>query len=78
MQKQIVRRFSVEDPAGIMIDPVFRILDIAFGRSRVFYCDSSAPYQKGSCEVRHEMNRRIIPKHTDITPYSQEQISLMV
>ena len=47
-------------------------------RSRVFYCDSSAPYQKGSCEVRHEMIRRIIPKHTDITPYSQEKISLMM
>ncbi len=47
-------------------------------RSRVFYCDSSAPYQKGSCEVRHEMIRRIIPKHTDITPYPQEKISLMM
>ena len=47
-------------------------------RSHVFYCDSSAPYQKGSCEVRHEMIRRCIPKGVDITPYSQEQITMMM
>ena len=47
-------------------------------RTHVFYCDASAPYQKGSCEVRHEMIRRIIPKHTDISLYSQEQILLMM
>jgi hypothetical protein len=28
--------------------------------------------------VRHEMIRRIIPKHTDISLYSQEQILLMM
>lgn len=47
-------------------------------RSRVFYCDASAPYQKGSCEVRHEMIRRCIPKGVDITPYSSEQITTMM
>jgi len=47
-------------------------------RSRLFYCNASAPYQKGSCEVRHEMIRRVIPKRTDITPYSQEKINLMM
>ncbi len=47
-------------------------------RSHMFYCNPSAPYQKGSCEARHEMIRRIIPKGIDITPYSQEQINLMM
>ena len=47
-------------------------------RSRVFYCDPSAPNQKGSCEVNHEFIRRVIPKKTDITPYTQEQVSLMM
>lgn len=47
-------------------------------RSYVFYCNPSAPGQKGSCEVNHEFIRRIIPKKKDIGKYSQEQISLMM
>lgn len=46
--------------------------------SHVFYCDPSAPGQKGSCEVNHEFIRRVIPKGTDIAVYSQEQIQLMM
>lgn len=46
--------------------------------SHVFYCDPSAPGQKGSCEVNHEFIRRVIPKGTDLAPYSQEQIQLMM
>lgn len=46
-------------------------------RSHVFYCNPSAPNQKGSCEVNHEFVRRIIPKGTDIGIYSKEHISLM-
>lgn len=47
-------------------------------RSYVFYCNPSAPGQKGSCEVNHEFIRRIIPKGKDISRYSQEQINLMM
>jgi IS30 family transposase len=47
-------------------------------RTHMFYCNASAPYQKGSCEVRHEMIRRVIHKGVDITPYTQEQISMMM
>lgn len=47
-------------------------------RTHIFYCDPSAPYQKGSCENNHEMIRRCIPKGTDIGQYSQEQIDLMM
>lgn len=47
-------------------------------RTTVYYCDPSAPYQKGSCENNHELIRRIIPKGTDIGKYTQEDIDLMM
>lgn len=47
-------------------------------RTRMFYCDPSAPYQKGNCENNHEMIRRCIPKGTDLGQYTQEQINLMM
>jgi len=47
-------------------------------RSHVFYCNPSAPNQKGSCEVNHEFIRRIIPKETDIGQYTPDQIKLMM
>ena len=47
-------------------------------RTRMFYCNASAPYQKGSCENNHELIRRIIPKGTDIGKYTQKQIDLMM
>ena len=47
-------------------------------RSRIFYCDPSAPYQKGSAERNHEFIRCFLPKGTDFAPYSQEDICLMM
>lgn len=47
-------------------------------RTKMFYCNPSAPYQKGSCENNHEMIRRIIPKGKDIGQYTQEQVDLMM
>lgn len=47
-------------------------------RSFVFYCDPSAPGQKGACEVNHEFIRRVIPKGTDIGRYAPSQIGLMM
>ena len=47
-------------------------------RSHVFYCNPSAPNQKGACEVNHEFIGRIIPKGVDIGNYSPEQIHLMM
>ena len=35
---------------------------IPCNRTKIFYCDPSAPYQKGACEVNHELIRRILPK----------------
>ena len=47
-------------------------------RTRVFYCNPSAPGEKGACENNHEFIRRIIPKGIDIGNYTQDQISLMM
>lgn len=47
-------------------------------RTRVFYCDANAPYQKGSAERNHEFIRYFIPKGKDFSSYSQDDISLMM
>jgi len=47
-------------------------------RTRLFYCDPSAPYQKGSAENNHEMIRRVLPKGTSFDDLTQEKISLMM
>lgn len=47
-------------------------------RTRVFYCDPSAPYQKGAIENNHTLLRRIIPKGTSLDAYTQEDINLMM
>ena len=47
-------------------------------RTRIFYCDPSAPYQKGSAERNHEFIRMFIPKGEDLGLYTQEDISLMM
>ena len=47
-------------------------------RTNVFYCDPSAPYQKGAAENNHEMIRRIIPKGISLDEFDQEDIRLMM
>lgn len=47
-------------------------------RASVFYCNPSAPYQKGSAERNHEFIRYFIPKGIDLEPYNQQDISLMM
>lgn len=47
-------------------------------RTHIFYCDPSAPYQKGAAENNHELIRRIVPKGRSFNPYSQEDITLMM
>jgi IS30 family transposase len=47
-------------------------------RTHLFYCNPSAPYQKGSAERNHEFIRYFIPKGKDISSYSQVDISLMM
>ena len=47
-------------------------------RTRIFYCNPNAPQQKGSAERNHEFIRYFIPKGTDMTAFSQSDISLMM
>ena len=61
------------NPMAIEFDPVDGIR-----RTRVFYCNPNAPYQKGSAERNHEFIRCFIPKGTDLGQYSQNDITLMM
>ena len=47
-------------------------------RTQIFYCHPSSPYEKGSCEVNHELLRRILPKGTSFDELTQEDINLMM
>lgn len=47
-------------------------------RTNIFYCDAGCPYQKGACEVNHELIRRVIPKETSMDDLTQEDIFLMM
>ena len=44
-------------------------------RTKIFYCEPGRPDQKGSCEVNHEMIRRILPKGTSFDNLTQEDIN---
>lgn len=44
----------------------------------MFYCEPDRPDQKGSCEVNHEMTRRILPKGTSFDNLKQEDINKMM
>lgn len=47
-------------------------------RTQIFYCDPSAPYQKGSAENNHELIRRIVPKGISFNLFFQKDINLMM
>jgi IS30 family transposase len=44
-------------------------------RTRIFYCDPSAPYQKGSAENNHALIRRVLPKGHPLDALTQEDIN---
>ena len=47
-------------------------------RTQIFYCHPSSPFEKGSCEVNHELLRRILPKGTSFDDLTQEDINLIM
>ncbi len=47
-------------------------------RMRIFYCDPSAPYQKGSAERNHEFIRLFLPKGSSLDHLSQDDVRLMM
>ena len=61
------------NPMAIEFDPVDGVR-----RTRLYYCDPNAPYQKGSAERNHEFIRCFIPKGVDLGRYTQDDITLMM
>lgn len=47
-------------------------------RTKVFYCNPLAPYQKGAAENNHTFIRRILPKGTSFNNFTQQDINLMM
>lgn len=47
-------------------------------RTQIFYCHPSSPFEKGSCEVNHELLRRILPKGTAFDDLNQNDINLIM
>ena len=47
-------------------------------RTRIFYCDPNASFQKPHVELNHEFIRRILPKGTSFDKLEQPDISLMM
>lgn len=53
-------------------------LGIGALRTRIYYCDAGSPFQKGACEVNHELIRRVLPKGRSFDELTQEDITLMM
>jgi IS30 family transposase len=47
-------------------------------RTRLFYCDPYAPYQKPNVELNHEFIRKILPKGKSFDMFTQTDINLMM
>lgn len=47
-------------------------------RTRIFFCNPTASYQKGAIEKNHEFIRYVIPKGTSMDELSQTQITKMI
>ena len=48
------------------------------GRTRIFFCDPSASYQKGTIEKNHEFIRYVLPKGTSFDELNQKDITKMI
>lgn len=48
------------------------------GRTRIFFCDPSASYQKGAIEKNHEFIRYVLPKGTSFDELTQKDITKMI
>ena len=46
-------------------------------RSRIFYCDPSASFQKGAIENNHELIRKVVQKGRPFDPYTQADMNLL-
>lgn len=60
------------NPAAIETDPQSE------RRTRIFYCDPQASFQKPAVENNHTLVRRVIPKGTSLDSFAQDDITLMM
>jgi IS30 family transposase len=47
-------------------------------RTKVFYTDPGAPYQKGACENNHSLIRRVVGKGESLKSFTQKDIDLLM
>ena len=47
-------------------------------RTKVFYCDPMASWQKPHIEKNHEYIRYVLPKGKSLNPYTQEDMTLLM
>jgi len=47
-------------------------------RTKIFYCNPGRSDQKGSCEVNHELIRRVLPQGTSFDNLTQEDINKLM
>ncbi len=47
-------------------------------RTKIFYCEPRRSDQKGSCEVNHELIRRVLPQGTSFDNLTQDDINLLM
>lgn len=67
------------DNGGEFSDPLSIEYDAdGTSRTQIFYCEASAPYQKGAIENNHEFIRRVIPKGKSMDSLTQKDIDLMM
>ena len=48
------------------------------GRTRIFFCNPGASYQKGAIEKNHEFIRYVIPKGSSMDNLTQQDVDLMI
>ena len=67
------------DNGSEFFNPISIEVDYTTGEilSRVFYCDPSASYQKGSIERNHEYIRYVLPKKSSFNNLTQEDCNLL-
>lgn len=61
------------DPTKIEINP-----DTGEVRTQIFYCEPRRSDQKGSCEVNHELIRKVLPQGSSFDNLTQEDIDKLM